>query len=166
MTQTHRRIILGEAVPASEKLVSIFESHTDIIVKDRRDTLYGHKLCLATGASGLITDFHVEKGNPADSTLAVSMIERHMERYGRAPKQACFDGGFASHANLEELKKRDVDDVVFAKAKAPHRRRDGRQRKDVPFTPQLPRGDRSDDLLPQAVRRLGALCVAVPALVH
>jgi IS5 family transposase len=117
VAQTHRRIVLGETVPANEKLVSIFEPHTDIIIKDRRDTLYGHKLCLATGASGLITDCHVEKGNPADSTLAVRMIERHMERYGCAPKQACFDGGFSSRANLEEIKQLDVGDVVFAKSK-------------------------------------------------
>jgi transposase, IS5 family len=117
VVQTHRRIVLGETVPSSEKLVSIFETHTDIIVKDRRDTLYGHKLCLATGASGLITDCHVEKGNPADSTLAIGMIERHMERYGRAPQQVCFDGAFSSRANFEEIKRLDVGDVVFAKAK-------------------------------------------------
>ena len=117
VTQTHRRVVLGETVPSGEKLVSIFEPHTDIIVKDRRDTLYGHKLCLATGASGLITDCHVEKGNPADSTLAVSMVERHMERYGRAPQQVCFDGGFTSRANLEEIKRLKVGDVVFTKAK-------------------------------------------------
>jgi len=117
VAQTHRRVILGETVPATEKVVSIFEPHTDIIVKDRRDTLYGHKLYLATGASGLITDCHVEKGNPADSTLAVRMVERHMERYGCAPKQASFDGGFSSRDNLEEIKRLEVDDVVFAKSK-------------------------------------------------
>jgi IS5 family transposase len=117
VAQTHRRIVLGETVPASEKLVSIFETHTDIIVKDRRDTLYGHKLCLATGASGLITDCHVEKGNPADSTLAIAMVERHMERYGRAPHEACFDGAFSSRANFEEIKRLEVGNVVFTKAK-------------------------------------------------
>lgn len=118
VSQTHRRVVLGETVPASEKLVSIFETHTDIIVKDRRDTLYGHKLCLATGASGLITDCHVEKGNPADSTLAVSMVERHMERYGHAPQQVCFDGAFASRANFDEIKRLEAGDVVFTKGKA------------------------------------------------
>lgn len=118
VTQTHRRVVLGETVPASEKLVSIFETHTDIIVKDRRDTLYGHKLCIATGASGLITDCHVEKGNPADSTLAVGMVERHMERYGRAPEQVCFDGAFASRANFDEIKRLEAGDVVFTKGKA------------------------------------------------
>jgi transposase, IS5 family len=115
--QTRRRVVLGETVPATEKLVSIFETHTDIIIKDRRDTLYGHKLCLAAGGSGLITDCHVEKGNPADSTLAVGMIERHIEIYGRPPRQACFDGGFASRANLDQIKELEVRDVVFAKSK-------------------------------------------------
>jgi IS5 family transposase len=32
-------------VPAHEKLVSIFEKHTDIIIKDQRDTFFGHKIC-------------------------------------------------------------------------------------------------------------------------
>ena len=117
ITQAHRRVVLGETVPSSEKLVSIFETHTDIIVKDRRDTLYGHKLCLATGASGLITDCHVEKGNPSDSTLAVGMVERHMERYGHAPQQVCFDGAFASRANFDEIKRLEAGDVVFTKGK-------------------------------------------------
>lgn len=117
LDQTRRRVLLGETVPATEKLVSIFETHTDIIIKDRRDTLYGHKLCLAAGASGLITDCHVEKGNPADSTLATGMIERHMKVYGEPPQQACFDGGFASRANLDDIKKLGVLDVVFTKSK-------------------------------------------------
>jgi IS5 family transposase len=113
--QTRRRVLLGEQVPAGEKVVSIFEPHTDIIVKDRRETLYGHKICLTSGASGLVTDVVVEEGNPADSTLAVKMIERHYERFGKAPRQVCFDGGFASKANLAELKALGVQDVAFSK---------------------------------------------------
>ncbi len=42
ITQTERRVIQDESVPASEKIVSIFEEHTDIIIKDRRDIYYGH----------------------------------------------------------------------------------------------------------------------------
>lgn len=113
--QTRRRVLLGEKVPSSEKLVSIFEDHTDIIVKGRRDTLYGHKVCLTAGASGLVTDCTVESGNPADSKLAVKMIERQVQIYGRAPRQAAFDGGFASRENLREIKKMGVTDVAFSK---------------------------------------------------
>jgi IS5 family transposase len=113
--QTERRVLDGEQVPASEKLVSIFETHTDIIIKDNRDTLYGHKLCLTSGASGLVTDAVVEEGNPADSTLAVQMVQRQKELYGKAPRQACFDGGFASRANLADIKALGVEDVAFHK---------------------------------------------------
>ena len=113
--QTERRVLDDENVPASEKIVSIFEPHTDIIIKDNRDTLYGHKLCLTSGASGLVTDAVVETGNPADSTLAVTMMQRQKDLYGKAPRQACFDGGFASRANLAQIKALGVEDVVFHK---------------------------------------------------
>lgn len=113
--QTERRVLHGEQVPAAEKLVSIFEEHTDIIVKDRRDTLYGHKLTLTSGRSGLILDWVVEDGNPADSTLALRMIKRQEEIYGKVPRQAAFDGGYASKANLREVKTAGVQDVSFSK---------------------------------------------------
>jgi transposase, IS5 family len=40
--QTERRVFQGETVAASEKIVSLFEPHTDIIVKGGRDVEYGH----------------------------------------------------------------------------------------------------------------------------
>jgi transposase, IS5 family len=117
VSQTERRVMRGETVPSSEKVVSLFEPHTDIIVKDRRDTFYGHKVCLTTGASGVVTDLVIEKGNPADATLAVKMIERHAKVFGELPLQAAFDGGFASKANLEAIKALGVGDVAFAKGR-------------------------------------------------
>ena len=117
MSQTERRIFMEESVPANEKLVSIFEDHADIIVKDHRDTFYGHKICLTSGRSSLVTDCIVLEGNPADSTLAERMIDRQLEIMGRAPKQAAFDGGFTSRANLEAIKAKGVEDVAVAKAR-------------------------------------------------
>lgn len=113
--QTERRVLREETVPASEKVVSIFEPHTDIIVKSRRGTEYGHKICLATGSSSLITDCVVERGNPADVTLTTTMVDRHVALFGAAPEQAAFDGGFASRSNLSELKERGVKDIAFSK---------------------------------------------------
>jgi IS5 family transposase len=96
-------------------VVSIFEPETDIIVKSRRGTEYGHKICLVTGASGLVIDCVVERGNPADVTLTTGMIDRHIKRFGSAPEQAALDGGFASKDNLSALKERGVKDVAFSK---------------------------------------------------
>lgn len=116
LDQTRRRVFDGESVPASEKLVSIFEPHTDIIRKDRRDTLYGHKVFLTTGASGLIVDCFVERGNPTDSSKAVKLIERAAQTLGKVPEQVAFDGGFSSRENLTRLKELGVRDVAFSKA--------------------------------------------------
>lgn len=115
ISQTERRVLHAEKVPVAEKVVSIFEPHTDIIVKDRRETYYGHKITLTGGVSGLYTDLVVEQGNPADSTLAVDMIERQNDIYGRVPRQVAFDGGFASQSNLTEIKDLGVKDVSFHK---------------------------------------------------
>ena len=117
MDQTERRVFNEESVPAREKLVSIFEEHTDIIVKARRETLYGHKICLTSGRSTLVTDCAILTGNPADSTLAERMIDRHIEITGRAPRQAAYDGGFTSKANLDAIKAKGVEDVAFSKAR-------------------------------------------------
>jgi IS5 family transposase len=113
--QTERRVFKGEQVPAAQKVVSIFEEHTDIIVKGRRDVQYGHKINLSTGRSGLILDVVIEQGNPADVDRLLPMLDRHIDQYGKAPRQMAADGGYASVENLREAKARDVDDVVFHK---------------------------------------------------
>jgi len=115
IAQSERRVLKGEQVPASEKLVSLFEAHADIIVKGGRDTGYGHKLNLVTGKSGLVLDVVIEAGNPADSERLLPMLERHIAFYEQPPRQAAADGGFASHANLDEAKARGVSDMAFHK---------------------------------------------------
>ncbi|MBA3404242.1 MAG: ISNCY family transposase [Gemmatimonadaceae bacterium] len=116
LDQTRRRVFNEEAVPASEKVVSIFEPHTDIIRKDRRDTLYGHKVFLTAGASGLIVDCFIERGNPTDSTKAVNAAKRAIKALGKEPEQIVFDGGFSSRDNLGEIKALGIRDVAFSKA--------------------------------------------------
>src|SRR6516164_8951366 len=115
IVQIRRRVLDGETVPASEKLVSLFEPHADIIVKSGRQVQYGHKLNLATGKSGLILDIVIETGNPADAERFVSMLDRHIARTGAPPRQTAADGGYASRANLAAAKARGVADVAFHK---------------------------------------------------
>src|ERR1700675_2772845 len=115
LTQSERRVLRGQAVPASDKLVSLFEPHTDIIVKGARDVQYGHKLNLVTGKSGLILDIVIETGNPADAERFLPMLDRHIARCGAPPRQMAADGGYASRDNLTEAKGRGVTDVAFHK---------------------------------------------------
>jgi IS5 family transposase len=114
IAQTERRVLAGEAVPAGDKLVSLFEPHADIIRKGREVT-YGHKLNLTTGKSGLILDLVIEAGNPADSERLLPMLERHRALYGQPPRQAAADGSYASRDNLRQAKARGVRDMAFHK---------------------------------------------------
>lgn len=113
--QTRKRVIEGKKVPSSEKLVSIFEEHTDIIVKGQRDIQYGHKINLSTQAAGLITCLTVESGNPCDSQLHTPVIEYHQKHYGSTPKAIVADGCYTSTANLKSAKEKGVKNVVFTK---------------------------------------------------
>ena len=113
--QTQRRVLQGESVPASDKIFSLFETHTDIVIKGSRDIQYGHKLNLSSGKSGLILDIVVEAGNPADTDRLLPMLDRHIQHYGCAPRQLAVDGGYASKDNLAEAKKRGVEDMAFHK---------------------------------------------------
>lgn len=113
--QTERRVMHGQKVLAADKIVSLFEPHTDVIVKDRRDTFYGHKVCLTGGQSNLILDCLIVEGNPADTSLTETMLDRQNDLYGRYPLKAALDGGFASKDNLDKAKSKNIKDVCFAK---------------------------------------------------
>jgi len=113
--QTDRRVFKGEKVPASEKVVSFFEDHTDIIIKKRRETEYGHKIFLTGGASTMILDCLILRGNPADTGQYGPLLQRQKALYGRMPRQVSADGGFASKDNLTDAKGHGVKDAAFAK---------------------------------------------------
>lgn len=113
--QSQRRVFNEEKVPAQEKLFSLFEDHTDIVIKGSRDIEYGHKLNLSSGKSGLILDVVIEEGNPADTDRLLPMLERHVALFDQPPRQVAADGGYASGANLEAVKDMGVTDMAFNK---------------------------------------------------
>jgi IS5 family transposase len=110
-----RKEIKGEKVPSSEKIFSIFERHTDIIVKGSRDIIFGHKINLTSGKSNLILDCYIERGNPADTKLYTPTLDRVIENYDKTPRDIAVDGGFASKANIEQSLQRGLVNVVFNK---------------------------------------------------
>jgi IS5 family transposase len=114
--QTTRRVMKGESVPASEKIVSIFEDHTDIIEKGGRETVFGHKVCVSTGLR-LVLDAIMPRGNPADSSLYCEAIDRvRAKNGGKPPEMAAADGGFASQANEDYARSLGIDKVFFGKS--------------------------------------------------
>jgi IS5 family transposase len=113
--QTKRRVFDHEKVPASEKVVSLFEEHTDIIVKGRRDVQYGHKINLSSDGKGFITYLSIEKGNPSDADRFIPVLDGHLSTFGKAPSSTVSDGCYASLDNIKKGKALGIARVVFHK---------------------------------------------------
>lgn len=112
---TYRKEALGEKVPSNQKLFSIYEQHTDIIVKGGREVHFGHKVGLVGGKSNLILTCQLYRGNPSDSNLFEGLLEETTTKYGKTPKSVCTDGGFASKDNMATATKKGVVNMVFNK---------------------------------------------------
>ena len=106
VAQTRRRVLEGEQVAATEKLYSIFEPHTDLIMRGKanKPVEFGHKLFLAESRRGLILDYQVLAGNPTDEGHVKPWLQRHLKRFGAAPDLAAGDRGFYSPANVDDLR--------------------------------------------------------------
>jgi IS5 family transposase len=104
MDQTTRRILQGEQVPSSEKIVSLFEEHTDIIRrgKDSHPVEFGHKIWLNEVEGGLISHYRILKGNPSDEQQWEPSLKAHLKTFGQPPQQASADRGLFS-ANNEQV---------------------------------------------------------------
>src|SRR5262249_4988857 len=96
ISQTRRRVLQGEQVPADEKIYSIFEPHTDLIKrgKDRKPIEFGHKVFLAESARGVITQYRVLTGNPVDQDHVAPSLKCHAKTFGHAPDLYSADRGF------------------------------------------------------------------------
>jgi IS5 family transposase len=96
----------GEKVPASERVFSLFEQHTELIKRGRRQkpVEFGHKVLLSQSPEKFITDYEVYKKQQADCELTESVIKRHEKLFGNRPDVLAADKGFCpAKEKYEEL---------------------------------------------------------------
>jgi IS5 family transposase len=115
--QTTRRILKGEQVPAQEKIVSIFEEHTDIIVrgKEAKPVEYGHKLWLNEVEGGIVSHYRILDGNPSEEKQWKPSLKAHIKTFQHAPVQASADRGLSSDPNEKLAHDLGVRYVVIPK---------------------------------------------------
>lgn len=115
--QTRRRVIEKQAVPAQEKVVSLFEPHTDIIVrgKDTEPVEYGHKIWLNEVDGGIINHYRILKGNPSDELQWEPSLEAHQKCFRSPPEQASADRGVSSAPNEKIAKDLGIEHVILPK---------------------------------------------------
>jgi IS5 family transposase len=98
--QTVTRVFRGET-HHPEKLVSVFEPHTEIIRKGKasKPTEFGKMVMIQEAEAQIITAYEVFDRRPNDSDLLVPAVETHRRQFGRVPHLATADSAFYSKAN-------------------------------------------------------------------
>ncbi len=101
-----RAQMVGETVPARDRVFSIFEPHTELLKRGKRQkpTEFGHKVLLCETPEKFITDYEVYERQQADCALTESVIRRHEALFGTTPEVLVGDMGFCPTAEkFEEL---------------------------------------------------------------
>ena len=117
ISQTIRRVLQGEKVPASEKIVSLFEPDTAIIRKGKpgKPTEFGRCVWLDEVEGGIISRYAVLKGNPDEKAQLPPSLDHHMAQFGHPPELLSGDRGIHSAANERYAQQQGVREVVLPK---------------------------------------------------
>lgn len=115
--QTIQRVVEGQSVPAQDKLVSLFEPHTDIIRRQklRKPTEFGHKVWLDEVEGGIVSDYRILEGNPPDHDQWRPSLDHHVKQFGRPPDQASGDRALYSPENDAYATQLGVKRVILPK---------------------------------------------------
>jgi hypothetical protein len=121
IVQARRSQLQGEKVPACERVFSIFEPHTELIKRGRREkpVEFGHAMLLCQTPEKFITDYEVFAERPADCTLTGQVIERHEKLFGQRPEVLAADKGFCPDAEAYAALEKQVGTLAI-----PRRMRD------------------------------------------
>jgi IS5 family transposase len=120
--QAERRVLEGQSVPAGEKVLSLFEPHTQVVprFKAGKAVEFGRKIRLDEVEGGLITGYAiVEQAGGQDQPYLADALANHKEQFGRAPDLLAADRGMASAANERLAKEAGVKQVALPHAGKP-----------------------------------------------
>jgi IS5 family transposase len=114
IAQTRARVLRGNT-HYPDKVISVFESHSEIIRKGKlaKPTEFGRLVKIQEAEGQFITDYAVCHDLRADRDLWPPSLDRHIALFGQAPTLAVADAGFASRANEQAARDRGVRHVVL-----------------------------------------------------
>jgi transposase, IS5 family len=114
LAQTRARVLGGDT-HVLDKVLSVFEPHTETIRKGKIATPneFGKLVTIQESENQIITAYEVHPRRPADVALWTAALDRHQTIFGRAPDLAAGDRGFSSAANERAATGRGVRRVIL-----------------------------------------------------
>jgi transposase, IS5 family len=118
IAQATRRVLRGEAVPAEDKLLSLFESHTQAIRRHKPGKLteFGRKVLLDEVDGGIVSHYAILDDVGLEHPHFVASLDAHQEHFGHPPDLVAGDRGLYSPENEDRAHERGVRRVVLPKA--------------------------------------------------
>ncbi len=109
--QAHERIIGGRQIKSSDKILSLYESEINVIVRGKlgREVEFGNSLLLAEQSDGLLVDWQLSEAQSSDANELLASVDRVINRTGSLLERACTDRGFQSQANDQALEERGIE---------------------------------------------------------
>jgi IS5 family transposase len=129
--QAERRVLEDDPVPAGEKVLSLFEPHTQVVprFKAGKPVEFGRKLRLDEVEGGIVTGYAIlEQGGGQDQPYLADALANHREQFGRAPGLLAADRGLASAANERLAQEAGVKQVALPHAGRPPPGRQAQER--------------------------------------
>jgi IS5 family transposase len=101
-----RRVILGEEVPNSEKVFSLFEPHTQLYRrgKAKEPNQFGRLVLVFEDGAGFISHYHLMDRDATDADVLLEQTRKAQQKHDGRIESASFDRGFYSAENEERLK--------------------------------------------------------------
>ena len=115
--QAQRRIFDGEVVPSNEKVYSLFEEHTELLIRGKagKPVEFGHKVLIAQTGEKFIAHYKVMPEREEDKDLLNATLEAHRSLFGKLPDTLAADKGFyESVTQLAGLEK-EIETVSICK---------------------------------------------------
>lgn len=101
-----RRVIEGETVPNSDKIFSIFETHTQLYRRGKagQPNQFGRLVMVYEDAAGFISHYFMLPRDAQDADVVVEQTRIVQDRHNNEIEDASFDRGFDSPENEEQLR--------------------------------------------------------------
>jgi transposase, IS5 family len=115
MRQAQQRVLEAVKVPAVEKLVSLFEPHTQVIQRHKagKPVEFGRKVWLGEVEGGLISEYRLAAEPGPDAPYLMPSLAGHVGRFGKPPQLVAGDRGVYSADNEQRAQALGVKRVVI-----------------------------------------------------
>jgi transposase, IS5 family len=117
IAQATRRVLHDEQVPAQEKVLSLFEEHTQIITRQKmgKPREFGRKVLIDEVDGGIISRYEILEEVGREHPHLPASLESHQEHFGRAPELLAADRGLYSAENERLAHQAGVKRIVLPK---------------------------------------------------